>query len=173
MSPEQRVPKDHPLRPMKAMVDGVLRDLSPRFDSLYSTRGRPSIPPERLLCALILQIVYSIRSERLLMEQLNYNLLFRWFCDMNMDDPVWDVTVFTKNRDRLLEGDVARDFFTHVISQARSADLLSSEHFTVDGTMIEAWAGQKSLRSQIPKEAAGRRFLAQPRGGLSRPAPDQ
>jgi transposase len=149
VSPEKRVPKDHPLRPMKAMVNVVLRDLSPRFDALYSDRGRPSIPPERLLCALILQIVYTIRSERQLMEQLDYNLLFRWFCDMNMDEPIWDVTVFTKNRDRLVKGDVAREFFERVISQAQSADLLSSEHFTVDGTMIEAWAGHKSF---VPKD---------------------
>lgn len=155
VSPEQRVPKDHPLRPMKTMVDAVLRELSPQFDLLYSDRGRPSIPPERLLCALILQVAYSIRSERMLMEQLDYNLLFRWFCDMSMDDPVWDVTVFTKNRDRLLQGDVAREFFAQVIAQARSADLLSSEHFTVDGTMIEAWAGQKSFVSKSQKGPPG------------------
>jgi len=155
VSPEQRVPKDHPLRPMKAMVNVILRELSPRFDSLYSDRGRPSIPPERLLCALILQIVYTIRSERQLMEQLDYNLLFRWFCDMNMDDPIWDVTVFTKNRDRLLKGDVAREFFERVIDQARRAELLSSEHFTVDGTMIEAWAGQKSFVEKSNKKPPG------------------
>ncbi len=161
VSPEQRVPKDHPLRPMKRMVDAVFAELSPKFDELYSDRGRPSIPPERLLSALILQAVYSIRSERQLMEQLDYNLLFRWFCDLNMDDPIWDVTVFTKNRDRLLAGDIARAFFERVLGQARDAALLSSEHFTVDGTMIEAWAGHKSF---VPKDS----IEEPPRNGGSR-----
>lgn len=161
VSPEQRVPKDHPLRPIKKVVDAIFTELSPKFDELYSDRGRPSIPPEHLLSALILQAVYSIRSERQLMEQLDYNLLFRWFCDLNMDDPIWDVTVFTKNRDRLLAGDVAKAFFERVLGQAREAELLSSEHFTVDGTMIEAWAGHKSF---VPKSSAEE----PPRGGGSR-----
>jgi transposase len=161
VSAEQRVPSDHPLRPIKAMIEAVFVDLSRQFDELYSDRGRPSIPPEHLLSALVLQIMYSIRSERQLMEQLNYNLLFRWFCDLNMDDPVWDVTVFTKNRDRLLGGDVAKAFFARVLSQAREADLLSDEHFTVDGTMIEAWAGQKSF---VPKSSD----QEPPHGGGSR-----
>ena len=146
ISPEERVPADHPLRPIRAMVDKALKALSPRFDELYSYTGRPSTPPEKLLLALLLQVLYTIRSERLLMEQLDYNLLFRWFVGLNMDDPVWDVTVFTKNRDRLLEGDVANAFFEHVLAQARERKLLSDEHFTVDGTLIEAWAGQKSFK---------------------------
>jgi transposase len=127
------------------MVDAALRDLSPLFDQMYSDRGRPSIPPERLLCAQVLQALYSVRSERMLMEQLDYNMLFRWFCDMNLDDPVWDVTVYTKNRDRLLRSEVAQAFFERVLSQAQGSGLLSDEHFTVDGTLIEAWAGQKSF----------------------------
>ncbi|NIP73764.1 MAG: IS5 family transposase [Gammaproteobacteria bacterium] len=146
LSPEERVPADHPLRPLRALVDKALAALSPRFSELYSPIGRPGIPPERLLRALLLQVLYSVRSERLLMEQLDYNLLFRWFVGLNMDDAVWDVTVFTKNRDRLLEGDVAEAFFAQVLAQARSAKLLSDEHFTVDGTLIEAWAGHKSFR---------------------------
>lgn len=148
VSPEQRVPGDHPLRPIKKMVDAALRDLSPLFDQMYSERGRPSIAPERLLCAQVLQALYSVRSERMLMEQLDYNMLFRWFCDMSLDDPVWDVTVYTKNRDRLLRSDVAQAFFDRVANQARASGLLSDEHFTVDGTLIEAWAGQKSF---VPK----------------------
>ena len=128
------------------MVDRALKALSPRFDRLYALTGRPGIPPEWLLRALLLQVLYTVRSERLLMEQLDYNLLFRWFVGLNMDDRVWDVTVFTKNRDRLLEGDVAHAFFEAVLAQARDAQLLSDEHFTVDGTLIEAWAGHKSFK---------------------------
>ncbi len=143
---EQRIPADHPLRPLRAMVDEVLRELSRDFDSLYSRVGRPSIAPEKLLRALLLQVLYTVRSERLLMEQLDYNLLFRWFVGLDMDDPVWDATVFTKNRERLLAGDIARGFFDHVLAQARQRSLLSDEHFTVDGTLIEAWAGLKSFR---------------------------
>jgi transposase len=146
ISPEERVPADHPLRPIRTMVDKALRGLSSRFAGLYSDTGRPSIPPEKLLRALLLQVLYTVRSERMLMEQLDYNLLFRWFVGLNMDDPVWDVTVFTKNRDRLLEGDVARGFFEQVLAQARAGKLLSDEHFTVDGTLIEAWAGHKSFK---------------------------
>jgi len=146
ISPEERVPADHPLRPIRAMVDKALVSLSSKFQQIYSQIGRPGIPPERLLRALLLQVLYTVRSERLLMEQLNYNLLFRWFVGLNMDDGIWDVTVFTKNRDRLLEGEVAQIFFEAVLSQARAAQLLSDEHFTVDGTLIEAWASHKSFQ---------------------------
>jgi transposase len=146
LSPEQRVPADHPLRPIREMVDRALKGLSRRFNEIYSATGRPSIPPEKLLRALLLQVLYTVRSERLLMEQLEYNLLFRWFVGLNMDEPVWVPTVFSKNRDRLLEGDVAGRFFDGVLGQAREADLLSDEHFSVDGTLIEAWASQKSFQ---------------------------
>jgi len=146
VSPEQRVPAEHPLRPIREMVDGVLQELSPRFDRMYAQLGRPSIAPEKLLRALLLQILYSIRSERLLMEQLNYNLLFRWFVGLNMDDPVWVPTVFSKNRDRLLEGDVARAFFEAVLAEIRQKGWVSDEHFSVDGTLLEAWASQKSFQ---------------------------
>lgn len=151
VSPEQRVPQDHPLRPLRAMADEALRELQPRFTKLYAKTGRPSIAPEKLLRALLLQVLYSVRSERMLMEQLDYNLLFRWFVGLNMDDAVWDATVFTKNRQRLLEGDIADAFFAAVLQQARSRDLLSDEHFTVDGTLLEAWAGQKSFR-RVPDD---------------------
>lgn len=146
IQPEQRVPQDHPLRPIRAIVDRALKALSPRFALLYSHTGRPSIPPEQLLRALLLQAFYSIRSERQLMEQLDYNLLFRWFVGLAMDDPIWDPTVFTKNRDRLLQGDIAQAFFAAVLAQARERDLLSTEHFTVDGTLLEAWASHKSFQ---------------------------
>lgn len=145
LSPEARVSQDHPLRPIRAMVDQVLAELSPRFEQLYARTGRPSIAPEKLLRALLLQVLYTVRSERLLMEQLDYNLLFRWFVGLNLDDPVWDATVFTKNRERLLAGAIAQAFFDRVLAQARQRQLLSDEHFTVDGTLIEAWAGQKSF----------------------------
>jgi transposase len=154
VSLEQRIPADHPLRPMRAMVDEALKKLSRRFSGLYAATGRPSIPPERLLRALLLQVLYSIRSERMLMEQLEYNLLFRWFVGLGIDDPVWVPTVFTKNRDRLLEGEVAEAFFEAVLARGRDHGLLSSEHFSVDGTLIEAWASQKSFQ---PKD--------RPRGG--------
>jgi len=146
LSPEERVPADHPLRPIRDMVDLVLKKLSPAFAALYSVFGRPSIPPEKLLRALLLQILYTIRSERMLMEQLQYNLLFRWFVGLNMDEAVWVATVFSKNRDRLLEGEIAAKFFALVLEQAQGADLLSDEHFSVDGTLIEAWASQKSFQ---------------------------
>ena len=146
LSPEQRVPKDHPLREIRAMVDRALRELSPRFALLYSHTGRPSIPPEQLLRALLLQVLFTVRSERQLMQQLDYNLLFRWFVGLSMDDPMWDPTVFTKNRERLLAGDVAQAFFDSVLAQAKAQGLLSAEHFTVDGTLLEAWAGQKSFK---------------------------
>ncbi len=152
LSPERRVPADHPLRPIRQMVDTVLKRLSPLFDAMYAERGRPSIPPEKLLRALLVQCLYSVRSERLLMEQLDYNLLFRWFVGLNMDDPVWDFTVFSKNRERLLEADVARAFFEEIGKLAREKGLLSDEHFTVDGTLIEAWAGQKSFKPRQPSD---------------------
>jgi len=143
---EQRIPGDHPLRRMRPMVDAMLEEMSPRFDELYSRVGRPSIAPEKLLRALLLQVLYTIRSERLLMEQLDYNLLFRWFVGLEMDDPVWNATVFTKNRERLLTGEIARGFFERAVAQARERDLLSDEHFTVDGTLVEAWASLKSFK---------------------------
>jgi transposase len=144
VSPEQRIPKDHPLRAIRALVDEILRAMSDEFDGLYAKVGRPSIPPERLLRAQLLQIFYSIRSERLLMEQLAYNILFRWFVGLTMDEPIWDVTVFTKNRDRLLNQDLARGFLRRVVDRAEP--YMSDEHFTVDGTLIEAWASQKSFQ---------------------------
>ena len=150
LSCETRVPKDHPLRPIRTLVDRALAVLSPVFDQLYARIGRPSIPPEKLLRALLLQALYSVRSERQLMEQLDYNLLFRWFVGLAMDAPIWDVTVFTKNRERLLEGDVAAQFFQAVLSQPQVKALLSDEHFSVDGTLIEAFA---SLKSSRPKAA--------------------
>ena len=146
LSPEQRVPADHPRRAVRALTDEALQTMSRRFASLYATTGRPSIPPEQLLRALLLQVLYTVRSERLLMEELNDNLLFRWFVGLNMDDPVWHPTTFTKNRDRLLSGDVAAAFFDAVQAHARVAGLLSDEHFTVDGTQLEAWASLKSFR---------------------------
>ena len=154
LSPEARVPQDHPLRVIRTMVDQVLAELSPRFEQLYAQTGRPSIAPEKLLRALLLQVLYTVRSERLLMEHLDYNLLFRWFVGLNMDDLVWDPTVFTKNRERLLKGDVAQAFFDRVLAQARQRQLLSSEHFTVDGTLVEAWAGQKSFKKKGAPETA-------------------
>jgi len=147
VSPEERVPTTHPLRPIRQITDRVFVTLSRKFDALYSDMGRPSIPPEKLLRALLLQVLYTIRSERLLMEQLDYNLLFRWFVGLNMDDAVWDATVFSKNRDRLLEGDVARAFFEAVRAEAEAQQLTSDEHFTVDGTLLEAWASLKSFKN--------------------------
>jgi len=162
VSPEQRVPPDHPLRAVRALVDDVLREMSREFAGLYATVGRPSIPPERLLRAQLLQIFYSIRSERLLMEQLDYNLLFRWFVGMEMDEPIWNPTVFTKNRDRLLNQDIARSFFRRVVD--RATEVMSDEHFTVDGTLIEAWASQKSFqRKDGGTDGDGRHFQGQAR----------
>lgn len=146
LSPEARVRADHPLRAIRVMADAALKSMSNRFDAMYAKTGRPSIPPEKLLRAQLIQMLYSIRSERLLMEEIDYSVLFRWFVGMNLDEPVWDVTVFTKNRNRLLEGDVAREFLCEVVKQARSKGLTSDEHFTVDGTLIEAWASLKSLQ---------------------------
>ncbi len=146
ISPAARVPQDHPLRPIRRLVDELLVELSPRFETLSSQVGRPSIPPEKLLRAQLLQVLYTVRSERQLMEQLDYNLLFRWFVGLNMDDPVWDPTVFTKNRQRLLDGEVATALLERVVEQARRRGLLSGEHFTVDGTLLEAWASLKSFK---------------------------
>src|SRR5260370_40555007 len=139
VSLEARVPQNHPLRRIREMVDTALVGMSPEFEGLYSKVGRPSIPPEKLLRALLVQILFTIRSERMLMEQLDYNLLFRWFVGLGMDDAVWVPTVFTKNRDRLLEGDIAKQVLARVLAQADKLHLLSAEHFTVDGSLIEAW----------------------------------
>src|SRR6478736_3848739 len=152
LSPEQRVRENHPLRKIRAMADEALKQMSERFDGMYSSTGRPSIPPEKLLRAQLIQMLYSIRSERLLMEEIDYSMLFRWFIGMNMDEPVWDVTVFTKNRNRLLEGDMAREFLMEVVQQAQDRKLTSDEHFTVDGTLIEAWASLKSFQRKDEKK---------------------
>ena len=152
LSPEQRVPQDHPLRSIRKISDAVFVQLSPQFTKLYARMGRPSIAPEKLLRALLLQVLYTVRSERLLMEELNYNMLFRWFVGLNMDDRVWDATTFTKNRDRLLRGDIAEQFFAAVLDQARGYELLSDEHFTVDGTLLEAAASLKSFKSKDAKD---------------------
>jgi transposase len=150
VSPEKRVPADHPLRPIRKMVDEILKEMSPQFAKLYSDVGRPSIAPERLLRSLLLQIFYSVRSERMLIEQLQYNLLFRWFVGMEMDEVVWNHAVYSKNRERLLKEEVAETFFQWVLKRARP--FMSDEHFTVDGTLIEAWASPKSFR---PKDGTG------------------
>ena len=149
LSPEQRVRTDHPLRTVRAMTDEILRRMSPLFDAMYAEGGRPSIPPEKLLRAQLLQMLYSVRSERLLMEEVDYSILYRWFVGLNLDERVWDATTFTKNRDRLLEAAVAQEFLAQVVEQARAAGLISDEHFTVDGTLLEAWA---SLKSFQPKD---------------------
>ena len=146
ITPDARVRPDHPLRPIRRMTDAALAQLSPRFDRLYSTMGRPSIPPEQLLRALLLQMLYSIRSERLLVEELDYSVLYRWFVGLSLDDPIWDATTFTKNRDRLLAGDVADAFFAAVVTAIKAEGLMSDEHFTVDGTLLEAWASHKSFK---------------------------
>src|ERR1700733_13263232 len=146
LSPEERVRKDHPLRAVRVMTEEVLRDMSSRFDAMYARRGRPSIPPEKLLRAQLLQMLYSVRSERLLMEEIDYSMLYRWFVGLYLDEEVWDATSFTKNRDRLLEADVAKKFLKCVVERARNAGLTSEEHFTVDGTLLEAWASLKSFQ---------------------------
>jgi len=157
ISPEKRVPADHPLRPIRKLVDEILKEMSPQFSKLYSNVGRPSIAPERLLRSLLLQIFYSVRSERMLIEQLQYNLLFRWFVGMEMDEEVWNHAVFSKNRERLLNEEIAEGFFRRVIERAKP--FMSDEHFTVDGTLIEAWASHKSFRRKDgkgnPPEAGG------------------
>lgn len=155
VSAEKRVPVDHPLRRVREMMEAALAEMSPELAQMYSRYGRPSIAPERLLRALLLQCFYSVRSERLLMEQLQYNLLFRWFVGLTMDEEVWDVTVFTKNRERLLEGEVAGKFFERVLELARAKGLLSDEHFSVDGTLIEAWANRRSFQEKKDPPARG------------------
>ncbi len=161
LSPEQRVPADHPLREIRTLVDGILKEMSPQFGKLYARVGRPSIAPERLLRALLLQIFYSVRSERLLLEQLDYNLLFRWFVGMNMDEAVWVPTVFTKNRERLLQHSIAESFFRRVLQRAQP--YLSEEHFSVDGTLIEAWASQKSFQRREGGSGDGQNFHGEQR----------
>jgi transposase len=152
ISPEERVRANHPLRVIRVMTDEALKAMSVRFDAMYAKTGRPSIPPEKLLRAQLIQMLYSVRSERLLMEEIDYSMLYRWFVGMNLDEPVWDVTVFTKNRNRLLEGDVAREFLCEVLAQAQAEGLTSDEHFTVDGTLIEAWASLKSFQPKDRKQ---------------------
>ena len=158
---EQRVPQDHPLREIRRLTDVVLRSWSGEFDSLYSASGRPSIAPEYVLRALLLQAFYSVRSERQLVEQLDYNLLFRWFVGLSMDDAVWNHAVFSKNRERLLTSDVAQAFFAAVTEQAKR--FMSDEHFTVDGTLIHAWASHKSFRSKDGSGDDGTNFHGQTR----------
>lgn len=148
MSPETRVPATHPLRSIKKLADAALTKLSPVFDEMYASSGRPSIPPERLLKSMLLIALYTVRSERQFCEQLDYNLLFRWFLDMDMEEPSFDPTVFTKNRDRLVASDAAGEFFRAVVTQAKVAGLVSREHFSVDGTLIEAWASLKSFKKK-------------------------
>src|SRR5687767_12220146 len=149
---ERRVPSEHPLRLIRQLVNGALARLDRKFEELYSAEGRPSIPPERLIRASLLQAFYSIRSERQLMERLEFDLLFRWFVGLGLDDPIWDHSTFSKNRDRLLDGDVAAKFLSAVLAQPRIKRLLSSDHFSVDGTLIEAWASMKSFK---PKDGSG------------------
>lgn len=162
VSAEERIPQDHPLRAIRRTVDGVLKAMSKEFDAMYANSGRHSIPPERLLRALLLQLFYSIRSERMLIEQVNYSWLFRWFVGLDMDEPVWNHAVFSKNRDRLLNGDVARSFFQRVLDQAKG--YLSDEHFTVDGTLMEAWASQKSFQKKDGSgDGDGRNFHGEQR----------
>jgi transposase len=161
VSLEERVPQDHPLRAIRKSVDEILRAMGKDFDGLYAKTGRPSVPPERLLRAVLLQIFYSVRSERMLMEQLNYNLLFRWFVGLEMDEPVWNHAVFSKNRERLLNQEVAREFFRRVLAQAKAQ--LSDEHFTVDGTLIEAWASQKSFQKKDGGDADPGQFRGEKR----------
>jgi transposase len=146
VSVDARVPSDHPIRKLRELVDGVLREMDGLFEARYAKTGRPSIPPERLLRASLLQVVYSVRSERLLMEQLDYNLLFRWFVGLNVDDPVWDHSTFSFNRERLFDEQVAQQFFDNTVLVAQLKQLTSNEHFSVDGTLLDAWASHKSFR---------------------------
>src|SRR5437773_8392854 len=168
VSPEKRVPADHPLRPIRKMVDEILKEMSPRFAKLYSKVGRPSIAPERLLRSLLLQVFYSVRSERMLIEQLQYNMLFRWFVGMEMDEVVWNHAVYSKNRERLLNEEIAESFFQRVLERAKP--YLSDEHFTVDGTLIEAWASQKSFRrkdGQGPRDGNSPDFRGEKRSNTT------
>jgi len=152
---EERVPEDHRLRAIRRMVDQALERMSKDFDALYARRGRPSIPPEHLIRGLLLQVLYGVRSEAQLMEQIEYNLLFRWFVGLEMDDPVWDATVFTKNRERWMKGEVSQRLLEAVVEQARAHNLLSEEHFTVDGTLLEAWANRRSFQEKDPETVVG------------------
>ena len=153
LSPEQRVRQDHPLRAVRAMTDEILERMSPLFDAMYAEGGRPSIPPEKLLRAQLLQMLYSVRSERLLMEEIDYSILYRWFVGLNLDERAWDATSFTKNRDRLLEAAVAKEFLAQVVERAGAAGLVSDEHFTVDGTLLEAWASLKGFQAKDKQDA--------------------
>ena len=162
ITPDQKVPQDHPIRSIKPIVDRALLRLSPMFNRMYSKRGRPSIPPEHLLKASLLIALYSVRSERQFCERLEYDLLFKWFLDQNIDTPAFDAATFSKNRQRLLDHDVARQFFQAVLEEARQRQLLSEEHFTVDGTLLEAWASMKSVQPN-DKDGGG------PRGGFKNP----
>src|SRR5580700_9568700 len=164
VSPEKRVPADHPLRPIRKMVDEILKEMSPQFAQLYSDVGRPSIAPERLFRSLLLQIFHSVRSERMLIEQLQYNLLFRWFVGMEMDEVVWNHAVYSKNRERLLNEEIAVSFFARVLERARP--FMSDEHFTVDGTLIEAWASQKSFRPSDQRMGVGSPLAREERSTL-------
>ena len=155
VSLEQRVPTDHPLRAIRRMTDRALEQLSLHFEALYARRGRPSIPPERLIRALLLQVLYGVRSEHQLMEQIDFNLLFRWFVGLGIDEEVWDATVFTKNRERLMQGEVSQRLLLAIVQQARAEDLLSEEHFTVDGTLLEAWANRRSFEPKDPPPSQG------------------
>src|SRR5208283_3742179 len=163
VSPEARIPASHPLRKIRELVREVLNDLSRSFGKLYAREGRPSIPPEQLLSALLLQVFYGIRSERQLMEQLDYNLLYRWFVGLSPDDPVWDATTFTKHRERLQRGEVFQKFMSQLLHHPQVAPLLSSEHFSIDGTLIEAWASQKSFRPKDGNDGDGTDFRGQRR----------
>jgi transposase len=163
VSPESRVPATHPLRKVRALVRDVMEELSRGFARLYAKEGRPSVPPEHLLSALLIQVLYGIRSERQLMEQLDYNLLYRWFVGLSPDDPVWDPTTFTKNRERLQQGDVFQKFMAKLLHHPQVKPLLSDEHFSVDGTLIEAWASQKSFRPKDGRDDGGENFHGQKR----------
>ncbi|MGH7175839.1 MAG: IS5 family transposase [Tepidisphaeraceae bacterium] len=163
VSPEQRVPAKHPLRRVRALVRDVLKEMSRTFATLYASEGRPSIPPEQLLSALLLQVFHGIRSERQLMEQLDYNLLYRWFVGLSPDDPVWDATTFTKNRERLRQGEVFEKFMSKLLNHPDVKPLLSDEHFSVDGTLIEAWASHKSFRPKDGSDGGGANFHGQKR----------
>jgi transposase len=161
VSPEKRVPENHPLRTIRQLTDEVLKQLSPLFTRMYAKFGRPSVPPEKLLRALLLQMLYTVRSERMLMEQLEYNLLFRWFVGLGMDDAVWNVTVFSKNRDRLLKANTAQEFLGLVVAKAQALNLMSDEHFTVDGTLLEACASLKSFKRIARPILPGREAIPQ------------
>jgi len=158
VSVEERVPKDHPIRTLRVLVDTILKEMDALLGSRYAAGGRESIPPERLLRASLLQVVYSVRSERLLMEQMQYNLLFRWFVGLNIDDPVWDHSTFSFNRERLFDAEVAQRFFENTVLLARINDLVSDEHFSVDGTLLEAWASHKSFRRKDGDDGDGSDF---------------